>query len=56
MDFRVYDNHTNEIANIEQIAKEEWADGLMRMDIEGFAMMEDGSLILLDECGNFSYN
>ena len=32
-------------------AKEEWAKGLCYCDMEGFAIEEDGTLILLDECG-----
>lgn len=54
--FNVIDTKTGECANVEKIVREEeWAKGLMYMDIEGFAMLEDGNLILADECGNFAY-
>lgn len=54
--FRVIDKKTGKEANPERIArKEEWAEGLLYCDMDGFAIMEDGSLILMDECGNFRY-
>ena len=37
---------------IERIAKEY---GLMEMDIDQFAVTEDCHLVLLDDCGRFSY-
>ena len=43
-------------AQLEAIAlREPWARGLIYCDIEGFAVQSDGSLILLDECGNHVY-
>ena len=55
-EFRVIDNNTGEEADIEEIAlKEDWAKGLIYCDMEGFAILEDGSLVLLDECGNCAY-
>ena len=35
--------------------KEDWANGLMYCDMEGFAIEEDGTLLLLDECGKHAY-
>lgn len=35
--------------------EEEWAKGLEYCDMEGFALLEDGTLILTDECGNFAF-
>ena len=56
MGFIVIDKETGKEADICEIAlHEEWADGLLYCDMEGFAIMENGSLILLDECGNFRY-
>ena len=56
MEFIVIDNKTGEEPDTQQIAlKEQWAYGLMYPDMEGFAIMENGDLILLDECGNFRY-
>ena len=52
--FAVIDNETGKEADPHQIANdEEWADSLIYCDIEGFALLENGSLILLDECGNY---
>lgn len=56
MKFRVIDNQTGKEADPNEIAnEEEWADSLVYCDIEGFAILEDGNLILLDECGNYEY-
>ena len=56
MKFRVIDNKTGKEADAYEIAlHEEWAQGLVYCDMEGFALLEDGTLILLDECGNFTY-
>lgn len=56
MKFRVIDKKTGKEADPYEIAlHEEWAQGLVYCDMEGFAILEDGSLILLDECGNFRY-
>lgn len=56
MSFTVIDNKTGEYPDLWKIAtEEEWAKGLMYCDMEGFALLEDGTLILLDECGRFEY-
>ena len=56
MKFRVIDNKTGKEADVDEIVNdEEWADSLIYCDIEGFAIMQDGNLILLDECGNYEY-
>jgi hypothetical protein len=52
--FRVIDKQTGQAPDLEEIALHEaWADGLIYCDIEGFAMLADGALILLDECGRY---
>jgi hypothetical protein len=54
--FHVIDMKTGKEADPCEIAlKEEWANGLIYCDMEGFAIEEDGSLILLDECGRHAY-
>lgn len=54
--FTVIDNNTGKQADQAGIAlNEEWAGKLMYCDMEGFAILEDGSLILADECGRFEY-
>lgn len=51
--FDVVDTTTGKYPDWERIAKEEdWAKGLVYCDIDGIAIQEDGSLILLDECRN----
>ena len=42
--------------NLEWIALHcEWARGLMYCDMEGFAVDQDGALLLMDECGLHRY-
>ena len=54
--FDVIDRKTGKYPDLEQIAlNEDWAKRLIYCDMEGFAMLEDGNLILLDECGNYEY-
>ena len=54
--FTVIDKKTGEYPDTRKIAsREKWAKGLVYCDIEGFALQEDGTLILLDECGNYAY-
>ena len=54
--FDVIDTKTGEYPDLWEIAlKEDWAGGLMYCDMEGFAIEEDGTLLLLDECGKHVY-
>jgi len=56
MKFYVIDLVTGKIADTEQISlREDWAAGLIHCDMEGFAITEDGDLVLMDECGNVRY-
>lgn len=56
MEFIVIDNNTGKEADTEEIAlNEEWAEHLIYCDIEGFAILENGELVLLDECGGCAY-
>lgn len=56
MMFTVIDTKTGEYPDLWEIAEtEEWAKHLMYCDMDGFAIHEDGTLVLLDECGNFGY-
>ena len=56
IEFKVIDNNTGKEADIGEIAlKEDWAKGLMYCDMEGFAILDDGNLVLLDECGKYEY-
>ena len=54
--FTVIDTTTNQYPDLWKIATtEEWAKHLMDCDMEGFAISEDGGLLLLDECGGVAY-
>ena len=54
--FEVIDKQTGKVADTYNIAlKEKWAHNLVYCDIEGFALTDDGVLMLLDECGNCAY-
>ena len=56
MIFWVVDKKTGREADPEWIAlKEDWAKGLIYCDMEGFAILENGKLILVDECGNYEF-
>lgn len=54
--FDVVDTKTGEYPDLYKIAlTENWAKELMYCDMEGFAIDEDGTLLLLDECGSQAY-
>lgn len=54
--FSVLDPETWKQPDCGEIAlTEPWASNLIYSDIEGFAISEDGNLIMTDECGNFAY-
>lgn len=54
--FYVFDKKTGKEANECHIAlHEDWAKGLVYCDMEGFAIEQDGTLLLLDECGRIAY-
>ena len=54
--FIVIDKKTGKEADEYEITlREDWAKHLMYCDMEGFAIEQDGTLILLDECGQFVY-
>ena len=56
MIFWVVDKKTGREANPGLIAlKEDWAKELIYCDMEGFAILEDGRLILVDECGHYVF-
>lgn len=56
MIFWVVDKKTGREADPELIAlKEDWAKGLIYCDMEGFAILGNGRLILVDECGNYEF-
>jgi hypothetical protein len=56
MKFTVIDKKTGKEPDESEIAlTEDWAKDLIYCDMEGFAIQQDGTLILMDECGKFVY-
>ena len=54
--FRVIDHNTGKEADECEIALNElWASRLCYCDMEGWAIEQDGTLILMDECSQFAY-
>lgn len=54
--FTVIDTKTGKEADEYNIAlHEDWAKDLCYCDMDGWAIMSDGSLLLVDECGKFAY-
>ncbi len=54
--FIVIDTKTGEEADTYTIAlHEDWAKHLCYCDMEGWAIQDDGALLLLDECGRYAY-
>ena len=54
--FCVFDKNKNKEADCYKIAlKEDWAKCLCYCDMDGFAITQDRMLILLDECGRYTY-
>lgn len=55
LELEVLDKNTMNPLPEEVIVKIAKQNQLIYCDIEGFAISEDGSLYLLDECGNYCY-
>ena len=54
--FVVIDNKTGKEADTYNIAlHEDWAKHLCYCDMEGWAITDDGTLLLVDECGRVAY-
>lgn len=54
--FTVIDTKTGKEADEYEIAlHEDWAKHLCYCDMEGWAIENDGTLLLVDECGQFAY-
>lgn len=54
--FIVIDNKTGKEADTYNIAlHEDWAKHLCYCDMEGWAIEDNGTLLLVDECGKFAY-
>ena len=55
MSFQVLDTKTMKEVNLDDFTALARNNNLMEFDIEGFALQEDGTLLLCDECGRFAY-
>ena len=54
--FTVIDTKTGKEADEYEIAlHEDWAKELCYCDMDGWAIMDDGTLLLVDECGRCAY-
>ena len=54
MTFTVIDKLTGKPPDLKKIVlTEDWAKGLIHCDMQGFAVEEDETLLLLDECGKY---
>ena len=54
--FTVIDTKTGKEADEYEIAlHEDWAKHLCFCDMDGWAIEDDGTLLLVDECGRFAY-
>lgn len=51
MKFKVIDKTTGEPPDLDAILKEDWASWLL--DLYGFAIIDDGSLLAINACGNY---
>ena len=55
MSFQVLDTKTMKEVNLDDFTTLARNNNLMEFDLEGFALQEDGTLLLCDECGRFAY-
>lgn len=56
MKFKVIDKRTGLEADADTIVLvEDWAREVWYTNLEGFAVLEDGRLILMDDCGHSAY-
>lgn len=55
MNFRVLDKKTMKEVSLDDFVELADNAGLMAFDLDGFALQEDGTLLLCDECGRFTY-
>ena len=55
MNFQILDKKTMKEVNLDDFTELARNNNLMEFDIEGFALQEDGTLLLCDECSRFTY-
>ena len=55
MNFQILDKKTMKEVGLHDFTALARNTNLMEFDLEGFALQEDGTLLLCDECGRFAY-
>lgn len=55
MSFQVLNKKTMKEVSIDNFTELARNNDLMEFDLDGFALQEDGTLLLCDECGKFTY-
>lgn len=55
MNFLVLYKKTMKEVSLDNFTEFARNNGLMEYDLDGFALQEDGTLLLCDECGKFTY-
>ena len=55
MSFQVLDTKTMKEVSLDDFTALARNNNLMEFDLEGFALQEDGTLLLCDECCRFAY-
>ena len=55
MNFQILDKKTMKEVSLDNFTELARNNDLMEFDREGFALQEDGTLLLCDECGRFAY-
>ena len=55
MSFQVLDKKAMREVSLDDFTELAINNDLMEFDIEGFALQEDGTLLLCDVCGRFAY-
>lgn len=55
MNFLVLNKKTMKEVSLDNFTEFARNNGLMEYDLDGFALQEDGTLLLCDECGKFTY-
>lgn len=55
MSFQVLNKKTMKEVSLDEFTELARNNDLMEFDLDGFALQEDGTLLLCDECGRFAY-
>ena len=55
MNFQILDKKTMKEVGLDDFTALARNNNLIEFDLEGFALQEDGTLLLCDECGRFAY-